>query len=54
MNNCCKETFKNALNEVLLTIKKQNVMYISDVIRFLEISIEMLEDAEKAKTNGQV
>jgi hypothetical protein len=43
MNKCCKETFKNTLKEVLLTIKQRQPKTIQEVVDFLEFAIATME-----------
>lgn len=47
MKKCCKETYKNAIQEVLFSIKySSKPEKVDDIIKALEYAIKVLEESK--------
>lgn len=46
MDPCCEKTFRKILEQVLSSLKHNDVKNVSDVIKILEFAVAMLKNQE--------
>lgn len=46
MKKCCKTTFKEALNEVIISLEKNKITSVDEVVMMLKGAVQMIEENE--------